>query len=169
MTVTVPSGRRTRTKLIWMVPAFGFVIVLAPIVLLAGAGNPPCASIASSSSALNGGPRSERTMDRGQPEARWVDCSLSAQQLSGAHIPAAAIWLWSTPAPASDNVSLSAANGRNLTVIRGSGFGQATGSWAGDILSGSYYSSFHDTGRRGGMAAIPRPVCYEPGQSLKIA
>ena len=52
MTVTVPSGRRTRTKLIWMVLAFGFVIVLAPIVLLAGAGNPPCTSIASSPTGL---------------------------------------------------------------------------------------------------------------------
>ena len=52
MTVTVPYGRRTRTKLIWMVPAFGFVIVLAPVVLLAGAGNPPCTSIASSPTGL---------------------------------------------------------------------------------------------------------------------
>ena len=42
MTVTVPSGRRSRTKLIWLVPAVGFMIVLAPVVLLAGAGNPPC-------------------------------------------------------------------------------------------------------------------------------
>ena len=46
MTVTVPSGRRSRTKLIWLVPAVGFMIVLAPVVLLAGAGNPPCTSIA---------------------------------------------------------------------------------------------------------------------------
>ena len=42
MTVTVPAGRRSRTKLIWLVPAAGFMILLAPIVLLAGAGNPPC-------------------------------------------------------------------------------------------------------------------------------
>ena len=48
MTVTVPSGRRSRTKLIWLVPAVGFMIVLAPVVLLAGAGNPPCSSIAPS-------------------------------------------------------------------------------------------------------------------------
>ena len=52
MTVTVPSGRRTRTKLIWLVPAVGFMIVLAPVVLLAGAGNPPCTSIASSPTGL---------------------------------------------------------------------------------------------------------------------
>ena len=52
MTVTVPSGRRSRTKLIWLVPAFGFMIVLAPVVLLAGAGNPPCTSIASSPTGL---------------------------------------------------------------------------------------------------------------------
>jgi 3D (Asp-Asp-Asp) domain-containing protein len=52
MTVTVPSGRRTRTKLIWLVPAFGFVVLLAPVVLLAGAGNPPCTSTASSPTGL---------------------------------------------------------------------------------------------------------------------
>jgi 3D (Asp-Asp-Asp) domain-containing protein len=45
VTVPVPSGRRTRTKLIWMVPAFGLMVVLAPVVLLAGAGGPPCSSI----------------------------------------------------------------------------------------------------------------------------
>ena len=52
MTVTVPSGRRSRTKLIWLVPAVGFMIVLAPVVLLAGAGNPPCTSIAPSPTGL---------------------------------------------------------------------------------------------------------------------
>ena len=45
MTVSVQSGRRGRSKLIWLVPAVGFTIVLAPIVLLAGAGIPPCTSI----------------------------------------------------------------------------------------------------------------------------
>ena len=48
MTVTLPSGRRSRTKLMWLAPAVGFAIVLAPVVLLAGAGNPTCTSIAPS-------------------------------------------------------------------------------------------------------------------------
>jgi 3D (Asp-Asp-Asp) domain-containing protein len=48
MTVTVPSQRRSRTNLVWLVPAVGFMVVLAPVVLLAGAGNPPCNSIAPS-------------------------------------------------------------------------------------------------------------------------
>jgi 3D (Asp-Asp-Asp) domain-containing protein len=32
----------------WLVPAVGFMVVLAPVVLLAGAGNPSCSSIATS-------------------------------------------------------------------------------------------------------------------------
>jgi 3D (Asp-Asp-Asp) domain-containing protein len=44
MSVTVPSRRRT--WLIWLVPVGGLMIVLAPVVLLAGAGNPPCSSTA---------------------------------------------------------------------------------------------------------------------------
>lgn len=45
MTVTTASVRRGRTKFIWLVPAVGFVIVLAPVLLLAGAANPACTSI----------------------------------------------------------------------------------------------------------------------------
>ena len=41
-------GAAAGRKLIWLVPAVGFMIVLAPVVLLAGAGNPPCTSIAPS-------------------------------------------------------------------------------------------------------------------------
>jgi 3D (Asp-Asp-Asp) domain-containing protein len=52
MTVTAPSRSRGGTKLIWLVPAVGFMIVLAPVVLLAGAGNPPCTSIASPGTGL---------------------------------------------------------------------------------------------------------------------
>jgi len=48
MTVTAPSPSRNRTKPIWLVPAVGFMVVLAPVVLLAGAGNPPCTSSAPS-------------------------------------------------------------------------------------------------------------------------
>ncbi len=43
--MTVTSARRSRTKLIWLLPAVGLTIVLVPVVLLAGAGNPPCTSI----------------------------------------------------------------------------------------------------------------------------
>jgi 3D (Asp-Asp-Asp) domain-containing protein len=48
MTVTLPHRRRSPTTPIWLLPAVGFAIVLAPVVLLAGAGNPPCTSIAPS-------------------------------------------------------------------------------------------------------------------------
>ena len=43
--MTVTSARRSRTKLIWLLPAVGLTIVLVPVVLLAGVGNPPCTSI----------------------------------------------------------------------------------------------------------------------------
>lgn len=46
MSITVPARRRSRAKLIWLAPAVGFMVVLAPVVLLAGAGNPPCSSTA---------------------------------------------------------------------------------------------------------------------------
>jgi 3D (Asp-Asp-Asp) domain-containing protein len=34
--------RRRRTRLTWLAPAVAFALMLAPVVLLAGAGNPPC-------------------------------------------------------------------------------------------------------------------------------
>jgi 3D (Asp-Asp-Asp) domain-containing protein len=48
VTVTAPTGQRSRTKRVWLLPAVGVMAVLAPVVLLAGAGNPPCSSIAPS-------------------------------------------------------------------------------------------------------------------------
>ena len=42
------SHRRSRTRWIWPAVGIGTMLVLAPVVLLAGAGNPPCASIAPS-------------------------------------------------------------------------------------------------------------------------
>ena len=44
MTIVARPRRRRRSKLIWLLPAGAFMIVLAPIVLLAGAGNPPCSA-----------------------------------------------------------------------------------------------------------------------------
>ncbi len=49
----VPRGprRRGRGRLILIAAGLGFIVVLAPVVLLAGAGNPPCASTESDSAA----------------------------------------------------------------------------------------------------------------------
>ena len=38
--------RRSRAGLLWLIPAGGLMLVLAPVVLLAGAGNPPCSPAA---------------------------------------------------------------------------------------------------------------------------
>jgi len=44
-TTTAPS-RRGRSKLWWLLPAAGFVLLVAAVVLFAGAGNPPCSTTA---------------------------------------------------------------------------------------------------------------------------
>jgi 3D (Asp-Asp-Asp) domain-containing protein len=38
--------RRSRAGLLWLIPAGGLMLLLAPVVLLAGAGNPPCSRVA---------------------------------------------------------------------------------------------------------------------------
>ena len=38
----VPGGRRSRRRMLWLAPVLAGMVVLAPVVLLAGAGNPPC-------------------------------------------------------------------------------------------------------------------------------
>ena len=38
--------RRSRARLLWLIPAGGLMLLLAPVVLLAGAGNPPCSPAA---------------------------------------------------------------------------------------------------------------------------
>ena len=47
MSALVDSGRRrSRAGLLWLIPAGGLMLLLAPVVLLAGAGNPPCSPVA---------------------------------------------------------------------------------------------------------------------------
>jgi len=38
----IGSPRRRSTRVLWLLPAGGFMLILAPVTLLAGAGNPPC-------------------------------------------------------------------------------------------------------------------------------
>ena len=40
-----PQRRRTRRKLIWLIPIGAWMLLILPVVLLAGAGNPPCPAI----------------------------------------------------------------------------------------------------------------------------
>jgi hypothetical protein len=40
--VLEPKRTRKRRKLIWLVPILGWTLLILPVVLLAGAGNPPC-------------------------------------------------------------------------------------------------------------------------------
>ncbi len=42
--MSVVAQRHARSKAIWLIPAGAVLIVLAPVVLLAGAGNPPCST-----------------------------------------------------------------------------------------------------------------------------
>ena len=54
-----PNRRRTRRKLIWLIPIGAWMLLILPVVLLAGAGNPPCPSTGTpNSSTPPGGPAS---------------------------------------------------------------------------------------------------------------
>ena len=39
------ARRRSRARLLWLIPAGALMLLLAPVVLLAGAGNPPCSTV----------------------------------------------------------------------------------------------------------------------------
>jgi hypothetical protein len=39
-----PGPRRARRRVLWLLPVIAGMVVLAPVVLFAGAGNPPCGS-----------------------------------------------------------------------------------------------------------------------------
>ena len=54
-----PQRRRKRRKLIWLIPIGGWMLLILPVVLLAGAGNPPCPSTGTPNASTSpGGPAS---------------------------------------------------------------------------------------------------------------